>query len=64
MTTAIPLDFLHARTTVGLLASVVVGLVILALLAFAASWFIGIAPPSLEGPQLAPFRWGVWELWA
>jgi hypothetical protein len=58
MATAIPLVFHHARTNAGLLGLVVVGLVILALLAFVASSFIGIAPPRLDGPELAPFRWG------
>jgi hypothetical protein len=59
MATAIPLVFLHARTSAGLLTSVVVGFAMLALLAFAVAWFIGIAPPLRpDGPELAPFRWG------
>jgi hypothetical protein len=61
MTTAIPHAFLRARMTAGLLGSVVLGLVILALLAFVASSFIGIAAPRLDGPELAPFRWGTSE---
>src|SRR3954452_10586154 len=58
MTTAIPLVFQRARASTGPLAMVVVGLVILALLAYVALSFIGIAEPRLDGPELAPFRWG------
>jgi hypothetical protein len=58
MTTAIPLVFQRARASAGLLGLVVLGLVMLALLAFVASSFVGIAAPRLDGPELAPFRWG------
>src|SRR3954454_15186116 len=65
MTTAIPLVFQRARASTGPLAMVVVGLVILALLAYDALSFIGIAAPRLDGPELAPFRWGsnAWLGW-
>ena len=58
MTTAIPLVFHRARATVGPLGLVVLGLVVLGLLAFVASSFTGIVTTRLDGPELAPFRWG------
>ena len=57
MTTAIPLVFQRARASTGPLALAVIGLVMLALLAFVVLSFIGVAAPRLDGPELAPFRW-------
>jgi hypothetical protein len=61
MTTAIPLVFHRVRATAGPLGWVVLGLVILALLAFVAWSFTGTVAPRLDGPELAPFRWGNFE---
>jgi hypothetical protein len=57
MITAIPLVYQHVRPSVGLLALVAISLVVLALLGFVAWSFIATGAPSLDGPELAPFRW-------
>ena len=61
MTTAIPLVFHRVHASVGLLGLVVLGLVMLGLLALVAWSVIGVAAPRLDGPELAPFRWGNFE---
>lgn len=61
MHTVSPLVFQHASRIVALLALAAIVLVVLGLLAYAVMLWAGIHLPSLDGPELAPFRWSLPE---
>lgn len=52
-----PLVFRHAQTAAALFALAAIAFVVLALLAYAVLQLTVTGAPSLDGPQLAPFRW-------
>jgi hypothetical protein len=51
------LAFRHAQTAAALFALAAVAFVVLTLLAYAVLQLTVTGVPSVDGPQLAPFRW-------